>query len=166
MKTTRLLSILLVFFFPLALRSCFGPDRPPPVPVNVQRTNDAAATQSEVAMLATERELVATIITRTPVYTPAPATPTDIFALGATPEAAALDTLKAWATVPYRNEQAQVVSRFNQQAIVKVSAEFKDNSSGAWILKEAQTQCGMTAAGWKCLPTFNFELPATPTPAP
>ena len=167
-----LISISLLLIVPFALRDCVGgPD---------SRTSTQEAADRMTAVAGTDTARAATqdaYATReaAPIFTRIAAqltlqskvaTPTDIFAIGATPEAAALDTLKAWATVPYQNEQAVALSKTDQRAHVQVSAEFKDSGTGAWVRKEATTDCGKISAGWKCVPEFNFKVAATATATP
>jgi hypothetical protein len=181
MKTNRPISILLLLFVPLAIRSCAGTPEPTRVEYaensstayaltseaeDTRRAEDAATASQEADM-----QTAAPILTRIAAQLTLEstlATPTDVpVAFGATPEAAALAALKAWATVPYQNERAEALDKTDRQARIRVSAEFKDSGNGAWVRQESITLCSrVSATGWKCLPFSKFGLSATVTPAP
>lgn len=166
---------LAVLVVPLALRSCGPQEGTPNVTefagtaaaeiTSVSKTVEAAFSPIALTALRRTQDAASTEFADTPTAPArASATPTDILAIGPTPEAAALAGLKAWATVPYQNERAELLQKSDQQARVRVSAEFKDAGSGAWVRKEAVIQCLSRGPTWKCIPVFSFALPATATP--
>jgi hypothetical protein len=190
MKTYHSIPIFLLLFIPLTLRACTDigqSDLTCEVELTsiestaaVRRITSQANLQTLDASLATfnaqstasasPRATFQTVVNTAtappltaPPNTAPPPTSTDLVAIGQTPEDAALLTLKAWAAQPYQNEQAVALKKDDQQAQIKVSAEFKD-SAGQWTPMEALTQCVHVHAGWKCLPEFNFAPAVTPTP--
>jgi len=87
------------------------------------------------------------------------------------------DVLRAWqgkiqktilgrAALRCQNEPAPALSKNDQAAVIKVSAEFKDSGRGAGRRQEAMTPCLYIRTGWKCKSEFKFQLAGAATPAP